>query len=295
MTKRRNFSPFNIILFVILAIQCLSILYLLYWALITSVKFQSDFRVNMYGLPKGWPWEWNWNNFGDVFMKFYVPVKRGGNRVNVGMEYQLLYTLIYCLSGALTSTLVPCFVAYCAAKFKFFFSKVLEGIVLVTMVLPIVGNAASTLQFLNFFGLYDNIWLNFVTQFHFMGMYFLIFKSTFASLPEDYREAAYLDGANDYVILFRIMLPMVSKIIFTVILLKFIGFWEDYQTPLLYVPNYPTVAYGVYYFSRVSQGPLNTTPARMASALLMAIPIIALYIAFKERLMGNLSMGGLKG
>ena len=295
MTKRKRFSPFNIILFVLLTVQCLSILYLLYWGLITSVKFQSDFRVNMYGLPKGWPWEWNWGNFGDVFMKFYVPVKRGGDRVKVGMEYQFLYTIIYCFSGAITATMVPCFVAYCAAKYKFFFSKILEGIVLVTMVLPIVGNTASTLQFLNFFHLYDNIWLNFVTQFNFLGMYFLIFKSTFASLPEDYREAAYLDGANDYVILFRIMLPMVSKIIFTVMLLKFIAFWEDYQTPLLYVPNYPTVAYGVYYFSRVSQGELNTTPARMAAALLMAIPIIALYIAFKERLMGNLSMGGLKG
>ena len=294
MQKRKKLSLLNIVLFIILSIQCATILYLLYWALITSVKFQSDFRVNMYGLPSGWPWEWNWGNFGDVFMKFYVPVKRGGDRIKIGMEYQFLYTLIYCLTGAITGTMVPCIVAYCAAKFKFFFSKVLEGIVLVTMVLPIVGNAASTLQFLNFFGLYDKIWLNLVTQFNFLGMYFLIFKASFATLPEDYREAAYLDGASDYVVLFKIMLPMVSKIVFTVMLLKFINFWEDYQTPLLYVPNYPTVAYGVYYFSRVSQGEMNTTPARMASAFLMATPIIILYITFKEHLMGNLSMGGLK-
>ena len=294
MAKNKKFSPFKIILFLILAFHCFTILYLLYWAVITSLKWQSDFRTNMYGLPSGWPWEWHWGNYTDVLAQFFVSVKRDGVQMKIGMEFQFLYSLIYCVTGAFMSTIVPCLVAYCAAKFKFAFSKILEAIVLITMVLPIVGNAASTLQFLNFFGLYDNIWLNLVTQFNFLGMYFLIFKASFASLPEDYREAAYLDGANEYVILFRIMLPLVGKIIFTVFLLKFITFWEDYQTPLLYVPNYPTVAYGVHYFSRVSKGPLNTTPARMAAALLMATPIIILYITFKEKLMGNLSMGGLK-
>lgn len=294
MAKAKTFSPLKIIVFIILAVHCISILYLLFWAIITALKYQNDFRTNIYGLPKGFPWEWNWGNFTAVLSKFYVPVTRDGIPMKIGMEFQLLYTLIYCITGAVTSTAVPCIVAYCVAKFKFGFNKVIEGIVLVAMVLPIVGNAASTLQFLDFFGLYDNIWLNLVTQFNFLGMYFLIFKASFASLPEDYREAAYLDGANEFAIFFKIMLPLVKKIILTVALLKFISYWEDYQTPLLYVPNYPTIAYGIYYFSRTSHGELNNTPARLAGALIMAIPIIIIYICFRERLMGNLSMGGLK-
>ncbi len=292
---KKQISPFTIILFIVLAIHCFTILYLLYWALITSVKHQMDFRLNLYKLPKGLPWEWNWENYYAVFMKFYVPVKRDGVLLKIGMEYQLLYTLVYCFSSAIVTTMVPCLVSYCVAKFKYKFSAILEGVVLVTMVLPIVGNSASTMQFLQAFQLYDNIWLlNIVTQFSFGGMYFLIFKASFEALTNDYRDAAYLDGANDFSVLFRIMLPLVSKIIFTVFLLQFIAAWEDYQRPLLYLPNYPTIAYGVYYFTHTSQQELNTVPAKLASAVMMAIPIVTLYIIFKEKLMGNLSMGGLK-
>lgn len=292
--KLKKFDVFKILIFVILALQCLSILFLLYWAIVTSLKSAENFRTNLAGLPAGMPWKWRWSNYATIFKKFYVRVTRDGVPMQIGMGYQITYTLIYCVSGALVSTLVPCFVAYCVAKFKFRFSRFIEGIVLITMVLPVVGNAASTLQFLDFFGLYDNIWLNVVTQFNFLGIYFLIYAATFRGVSDDYREAAYLDGANEYSVFFRIMLPLVGKILLTVFLLKFISYWEDYQTPLLYVPNYPTLAYGIYYLSNSSQGEINNVPMRMAGALIMAIPIIILYISFKERLMGNLSMGGVK-
>lgn len=293
--KKRRLDVFSALLLLILIIHCLTILFLLYWAISTSLKYQGDYRNNLYGLPSGWPWEWEWSNYSAVIRYFYVPVTRNGIPQKIGMEYQLLYTMIYCVTGAFMSTAVPCCVAYLTAKFKFAFNKILVGIVVITMVLPIVGNSASTLQFLDFFGLYDNVWLNTVTQFNFLGIYFLVFRATFSGIPNDYREAAYLDGANDFTVFFRIMLPLVKKMFFTVLLLKFINYWEDYQTPLLYVPNYPTLAYGIYYLANYSSiNEVNTVPARMAGCIIIAAPIILLYIVFREKLTGNLSMGGIK-
>lgn len=168
-------------------------------------------------------------------------------------------------------------------------------IVIVTMVLPIVGNYPSELQLLRTLNLYNTFWGVWLQKANFLGMYFLVFYAIFKNMPNDFAEAAQIDGASEFTIFFRIMLPLCATTFFTVMLIRFIEFWNDYQIPLLYMPSHPTLSYGLYSVYTSSSNELNNVPMRMASTIMVIIPIIVLFLCFKNRLMGNISMGGLKG
>ena len=81
-------------------------------------------------------------------------------------------------------------------------------------------------------------------------------------------------------------------------LLSFITLWNDYQTPLLYYPNKPTLAYAVYSMANTggASATIATTglPQKVAGCMILAIPLVALFIGCRNIILGNLSMGGLK-
>ena len=82
----------------------------------------------------------------------------------------------------------------------------------------------------------------------------------------------------------------------TIMLIKFIEFWNDYQTPLLYAPSHPTLAYGVWYMSnnREVVG-MNNAIMRVTSSMILLIPILIVFILLRKKLMGNITVGGIKG
>ena len=202
---------------------------------------------------------------------------------------------MYTVGGAFFATVTPCFVSYVCAKYDYKFSKVLYSIVIITMILPIVGNLPAMLDVMNTLNIYDTFIGNWLQKANFLGMYFLIFFAAFKSLPNDYMEAAYIDGANEYSVMFKIMLPLVAPTFLTIMLIHFIDCWNDYMTPLLYLPSHPSIGYGVYKMSTSTVTGMGTAPMKMASCLIMVIPTVTVFVIFKDKLMGNLSMGGIKG
>ena len=104
-----------------------------------------------------------------------------------------------------------------------------------------------------------------------------------------------MDGASALRIYLQIMLPLVSKTFLTVFLLNFITFWNDYQTPLVFMPNRPTVAYGLYEFNQRTDIEFSVVPLKIAGAVLVMLPVLVIFFAFQKKIMGNIVMGGLKG
>lgn len=130
----------------------------------------------------------------------------------------------------------------------------------------------------------------------FGGMYFLVFYAFFETMPDTYSEAAEIDGANYYTILLRIILPLAGKMIATVFLIVFVNYWNDYQTALVHMPTHPTLAYGVYRIAHeVSSGDLANIPTRISVCMMLAVPILIVFVIFKDKIMGNISIGGIKG
>lgn len=287
---KTKFSPFTIVLLIVLAAYVLSMFTLIGWALITSFKSPNDFRTNAIGMPEKFVW-----NYTFVYTKFYVSVLTGSGMEVVYMETMFVYSILYSLGCAFFQTLVPCITAYLCARFNYKFSKIVYTAVIVVMILPIVGSLPAELQMAKNTGLYDSIWGLWIMKANFLGMYFLVFYDGFKGLSMTYTEAAKIDGASNMHILLAIVLPLVKNIFFTVMLVNFIGFWNDYQVPLLYMPSYPTVAYGMYNMANTRENNLSSVPMRMTGAMLMFIPIFTLFLIFQKRLLGNLTVGGIKG
>jgi len=289
--KRFSCSWLSILLLAVLIVYSIILVVILIWAATSSVKSVFYFNNIDRVLPESLlPWEWEFENYSFVFANFEVRV-RGES---TWLEGMILNSLLYAGVGSLLHTGVACLVAYLASKFKYKFSNVVYWTVIACMTIPIVGADISNIQILNAFGLYDTFLGAWILKFNFMGTYFLVFHAMFSTLPNDYSEAAFLDGAGETKVFIKIILPLVSSTFFTVFLLNFITYWNDYQVPLLYLPTHPTLSYGVQYLTDWGTNDFSSVPIRMTTCFIVVIPILVLFLSFRGRIMNKVSMGGIK-
>jgi ABC-type glycerol-3-phosphate transport system permease component len=173
--------------------------------------------------------------------------------------------------------------------------KWIHSFVIIAMILPIVGSGPSGIQMIKSLGLYDSIFGFYFVKFSFMGLYFLLFHATFKNLSWGYAEAAIIDGASEWTVMVKIMFPLVSSTFGVIMLLFFIGYWNDYMTPLLYLPSYPTIAVGLYKFYSAPGQQTGLIPMQLTGCMLVMIPILIIFIIFRNKIMSNVAIGGLKG
>lgn len=287
---KRSSVILGIVLGVVLGVYVLSLFWMLGWGLITSLKDDIYFLRHVIGLPD----KWMWNNYIRAFNSFLVNVTTSSGIRTVYLEEMFLNSVLYALGCALASTTCACVMAYLSARFAYKFSKVTYTVVVVAMIVPIVGSLPSEIQMVTSLGLFGTFWGVWLLKANFLGMYFLVFYAVFKGVPKDFSEAAKIDGAGNFTLMVRIMFPLVASTYFTVLLLNFISFWNDYQIPLIYIRTRPTVAYGLFLFNFAGGGSVNTTPMKLAGSFLVMLPILIVFLVFQKRLMGNIHMGGLK-
>lgn len=290
---KNKFSVTTIILFVFLAVYSLVLIGLLYWGVITSFKSADEFKRRTYQFPQKFAF-----NLKEVLENFVVNVE-DVHKVSrdVGILPMFGYTILYALGCSLVFTVVQAVTAYAAARFNFKFSKILYGIVIVTMIVPLVGTLPSEMELAIKLGLYNRIYGLWIMKANFLGMYFLIFYNMFKAMPASYSEAAKIDGASNWTVMVRIIFPLCMTTFGTVLLINFITFWNDYQTPLLYMPGYPTVSYGLYMIAvrGVGSAALRNAPYRLSASMVVLVPILVIFFIFQKKLLGNLTVGGVKG
>lgn len=303
---KKNKGAINYIILVLLIVYSISLIVMLAWGLLTSLKTINDFQYNKFNLPKGivvgkpgegpllYPWQWAWSNFGNIIKNFDVEVTRAGKRIAISMIMQFVYTIMYAGGCAAISVFVTTVMSYLVTKFDYALSKVIYTFVVVSMVIPVIGTMPATLTVLNKLKLYDTFFGIYIMNFTFSGMYFLIFCGIFSGISNEYSEAAYIDGASELRVLFRIMFPLVMPTCATVFLIQFINLWNDYNTSIVYMPSHPTLARGVFALRNVDRNGFSSEPMRLAGCMILAIPITAIFIAFKEKIMENVTMGGVK-
>lgn len=279
------------------------------WAVINAFKSGDDFDAGNYF---GWPsysGEFRpFDNFKMIFTEFRIRTddvsyysRIFGYFTQSGRDVyfldMLLYTLIYAGGGALLQAFLPAIVAYLLCKYKFKFSKILYAVALIVYIIPIVGNYPAMITLMRDLGIYDTLVGSLIQKFNFFGMYFFVFYAYFENYSDAYLEAAEMDGANQFTIMTRIVLPMSSKLISTVFLISFVNLWNDYQSPLLYMPSYPTLSYGLYELCTKSSGALGvtvTSTMKFAGVICTCAPVVLLFIFLKDKLMANISLGGVK-
>ena len=161
------------------------------------------------------------------------------------------------------------------------------------MTIPVVGTLPASFRLSAALRIYDTPLQPIVTCAGGFGFNFLIMYAFFKNMPWSYAEAVFMDGGNDFIAFFKVMLPMAVGPIVTLSIIASISCWNDYTSIILFMPSYQTVASGLYY---VQLTMFDKYPTIYYAALFISmIPVIVVFAIFSEQIMKNMSVGGLKG
>lgn len=293
--KKGRPTPITVAIFSLLIIYTIVLFTPIVWSIIAAFMDKTDFN-NFFGTLKAYSHgiKYTFDNFIYAWNNVTIVPTTATDTVLMIPDL-LINSVLYSIGCATAFTVCPVIVAYATARFKYGFSKVVYAFVIVTMALPIVGSMASEIVMLNNLGIFDTFPSMFILRFNFLSIYFLILHAQFSSLPMDYTEAAKIDGASNFRIMLQVIIPQSLNTIVTVFVLSFISYWNDYQIPLLYLPSYPTAAYGIFDFVvQNSAGEGAYVPTQLAATIIMTLPIIIVFIIANKRIRVSVAMGGIK-
>lgn len=292
LQKKRKLSPYGAVVGTVLGIYVISMIAMFLWALNASLKTVESFDFDTAGLTKDFAFE---NYVAAFFNGFKKEIPAGTSTRWVYIEEMFLNSLLYAGGGAFCQMVCTCVVAYLTAKYDNRFSRFLHNVIIVTMILPIVGALPSQVQIMDFLHLRNSMVGMWIMKFGFTNIYYLIFYGAFKSLSWGYAEAAIIDGANHFQVFFRIMMPLVKSLMGVVFLVFFIEYWNDYQVPMLFLEDQPVLSLGLFEFFKSYDQQLSTPVVKIAGGVIVLMPLLIMFIAFKDKLMGNLTEGGIKG
>jgi len=269
------------IVFSLFLIYALTLLFPFVWSFYNSFKSNKEFFKDVWSLPK----VWRFSNWKSAFSLSVNGVKILGMFGN---------SLIFTVCNTVISIFMSSMTAYIIAKYPFKGSNLFYVTALLLMMIPSVGSMAATYKIYNDLGLYDSYIGIIIGAFGGFGSSFILLYGFFKNLSWSYAEAAFVDGATDYGVYFRIMLPMALPGIVAVAILSAIGVWNDYFTVYMYAPSKVTIAVGLQ--GLVNQMQYKANYPLLFAVLLMSIaPVILVFAIFQRKIMDNTTIGGLKG
>lgn len=279
---RRQKRIGSIARYFILTITGLLFSFPLFWTISSSLQTWQELRSFEPHLLPEVP---QWHNYVKLFT--VVPYARW-------LLNSFLIVAITIPGTIITATMA----AYAFARFDFYGKNVWFVIMLGTMMIP--RTVILIPQYLLFFNLgWINTYIPLTIGAWLGGGAFMIFllRQFIMSIPRDLDEAAIIDGAGPFRILWSVLMPLMRPALTTVAILTFLGDWNDFFGPFIYLNRQElyTAAVGLRFFQYI---PLETMDPRdhllMAAAAVMTIPVVALFAAAQRYFISGVVMTGLK-
>ncbi|WP_408011162.1 carbohydrate ABC transporter permease [Pseudalkalibacillus sp. A8] len=250
------------------------------WMIASSMKPEADIYMDMGSIQSLLP-AMNLSEWFETYQKLF-------SRFNV-LKY-VLNSLIYAVVVTIGSIIVNAMAGYAFAKFNFVGKKLLFGLLITLLIVPV-----ETLIITQFTVAYDlgivNTRLAVVLPMIANMLYIYLFRNFFKAVPEEVIESVKLDGANYWIIFWRIILPMSKPAIATVGTLSFIASWNDYLWPLMVLTDTEKFPLQVAITNINSTPPVYTNQV-MAILTLSTIPLIIVYIVAQKYLLQGLGGSG---
>lgn len=212
---------------------------------------------------------------------------------NFGLYF--VNTTIITVTATIGQVLTASMAAFGFSRLRFPGRNALFAILLATMMLPAVVTLIPT------FILFKELrWLDsfkpLIVPSYFGGGAFFIFllRQFFRTLPPEIFEQATIDGASNYRIYAQILLPLSKPALSTVAIFGFMGHWNDFMTPLIYInsPDKFTLTLGLRRFMTLQDVRFQEM---MAMSLLMTLPVVLVFFFFQQYFIQGVVMSGLKG
>ncbi len=277
--KRRR-TAFNIFIYIMLVLWAVMVLFPFYWMILTSFKSYSSYNSEY--IPKFFTLSPTIQNYIDAFTA--VPLAK-----------YFLNTLIFTVITTAIMLVVTILAAYAFARMNFPGKNLVFSLFLALMMIPnelVVITNFTTITNLDMRNTFAGLILPSVTS----VFYIYLLKENFAQVPDELYYAAKVDGTSDFKYLCRIMIPICRPTVITVTILKVIECWNSYVWPRLITddPNYYLVSNGIQEIRENGFGRENI-PAMMAAVVVISIPLIIIFLIFRNKIMEGVSRGGTKG
>lgn len=279
-TPRRKRAAFNVFIYVMLALWAAIVLFPFYWMILTSFKSYSSYNSEY--VPKFFTLSPTFQNYVDAF-------------TTVPLAKYFLNTLIFTASTTAIMLVVTILAAYAFARMNFPGKNLVFSLFLALMMIPgelVVITNFTTITNLDMRNTFAGLVLPSVTS----VFYIYLLKENFAQVPDELYYAAKVDGTSDFKYLCRIMMPICRPTVITVTILKVIECWNSYVWPRLITddPNYYLVSNGIQEIRENGFGRENI-PAMMAAVAVISVPLIIIFLIFRNKIMEGVSRGGTKG
>ncbi len=250
------------------------------WLVYSSFKTDQEIFFEPWALPQ----ELQWNNF-----------ERAWVTVHIG-EY-FLNSMRVVIPGLVLTLVLSSMTSYILARFKFPGSRVLFYVFMAGMLFPIfmalvpLFFLAKDLQLLNTF-----LGLSLVYTAYSLPFTIFFLTGFFRTLPSELHEAALIDGANEYQVFFRVMLPLAQPGLVSMAIFNFLGMWNQFILPLILMSerdNY-LLPQGLSFMLH-QQYYKSDWSALFAAVTIIMIPTLAVYIIFQSQIQKGVTVGALKG
>ena len=268
------------LIYVLLTLWALVVLFPFYWMLLCSVKSYAAYNAER--IPALYTLHPTLENYVTAFTG--VPLAR-----------YFMNTLVFTVGTTAMMLCVIVFAAYAFARLKFRGKEALFSLFLALMMIPnelvIITNFVTITDW-NMRNTFLGLILPSVTS----VFYIYLLKENFEQVPDELYKAAKVDGTSDLRYLFRVLLPICRPTVVTVIILKVIECWNSYVWPRLITDEaaYYLVSNGIQELRENGFGRENI-PAMMAAVVVISVPLVVLFLLFRDKIMEGVSRGGTKG
>ena len=270
----------RIVTYTLLGLWAVIVLFPFYWMLLTSVKSYGAYNAEY--VPKFFTLSPTLQNYADAFTA--VPLGR-----------YLLNTFVFTVITTAVMLVVITLAAFAFARLEFRGKNAVFVIFLSLMMIPnelvIITNFVTITDW-NMRNTFPGLILPSVTS----VFYIYLLKENFEQIPDNLYFAAKVDGTSDLKYLLRVMLPIAKPTLVTITILKVIECWNSYVWPRLITDDedYYLVSNGIQEIREKGFGRENI-PAMMAAVVVISVPLIVLFLAFRRKIMEGVSRGGTKG
>lgn len=267
-------------LYLVLSFWAVIVLFPFYWMVLTSIKSYGSYNAEY--IPKFYATNPTAENYVDAFEK-------------VNLASYFVNTLIFTIATTAIMMMVIIFAAYAFARLKFKGKNILFAFFLSLMMIPNELVIITNFVTITNMGL-RNSFLGLILPSITSVFYIYLLKENFEAVPEELYKAAKVDGTSDLKYLFKVMIPISQPTIVTIIILKVVECWNSYVWPRLITdnPKYYLVSNGIQEIRENGFGRENI-PAMMAAVVVISVPLIILFLVFRDKIMEGVSKGGTKG
>ena len=277
---RRRRTIRNVFLYTFLVICALAVLFPFYWMILTSFKTQGAYNAEE--IPKFYTLAPTLKNYNVAFTA--VPLAR-----------YFLNTLVFTVVTTAAMMVVIVLAAFGFARMNFPGKTLVFSLFLSLMMIPnelVIITNYVTITSWNMRNTFAGLILPSVTS----VFYIYLLKENFEQIPEELYKAAKVDGTSDFKYLLRVMVPISKPTLVTITILKVIECWNSYVWPRLITDdkNYFLVSNGIQEIRQNGFGRDNI-PAMMAAVVVISIPLVILFLVFRNKIMEGVSRGGTKG